>query len=122
MEPDGDGKFLWSASLMMENEFTPLHVLASPRLLAASGSHNIDSRWSENGLDLNFGYCITCHKAQGSEYDSVMIIDEPEFYGVPRYRWLYTACTRAKRHLTIVTRPNRQSQMQRMAAAFYPGR
>ena len=49
-----------------------------------------------------FAYAITCHKAQGSEFDSVVVFDEGWLFGEDRYRWLYTAITRAKKRLIIV--------------------
>jgi exodeoxyribonuclease-5 len=49
-----------------------------------------------------FAYAITCHKAQGSEFDSVVVFDESWLFGEDRSRWLYTAITRAKKRLLIV--------------------
>jgi len=49
-----------------------------------------------------FAYAITCHKAQGSEFDSVVVFDESWLFGDDRSRWLYTAITRAKKRLLIV--------------------
>ena len=49
-----------------------------------------------------FAYAITCHKAQGSEFDSVVVFDESWLFGEDRHRWLYTAITRAKKRLLIV--------------------
>ena len=49
-----------------------------------------------------FAYAITCHKAQGSEFDSVVVFDESWLFGEDRFRWLYTAITRAKKKLLIV--------------------
>ncbi len=48
-----------------------------------------------------FAYAVTCHKAQGSEYDSVVVFDESRFFEEGR-SWLYTAVTRAKKKLVIV--------------------
>lgn len=48
-----------------------------------------------------FAYAVTCHKAQGSEYDFVIVIDESGCFGNSR-EWLYTAITRAKKKLLIV--------------------
>ena len=52
--------------------------------------------------EFDFAYAITCHKAQGSEFDSVVVFDESWLFGEDRYRWLYTAITRAKKRLLIV--------------------
>ena len=49
-----------------------------------------------------FAYAITCHKAQGSEFDFVVVFDEAWAFGEERHRWLYTAITRAKDKLLIV--------------------
>ena len=48
-----------------------------------------------------FAYAVTCHKAQGSEYDFVVVIDESGYFDNGR-EWLYTAITRAKKRLVIV--------------------
>jgi exodeoxyribonuclease-5 len=53
----------------------------------------------------DFGYCLTVHKAQGSQWDKVTICDDG--FGkrggpTERARWLYTAITRAQRELVIV--------------------
>ncbi len=49
-----------------------------------------------------YGYCISCHKAQGSEFDSAIIFDESYAFREEKARWLYTAITRAKNKLIIV--------------------
>ena len=48
-----------------------------------------------------FAYAVTCHKAQGSEYDNVVVLDESAYFEDGR-EWLYTAVTRAKKQLTII--------------------
>ena len=48
-----------------------------------------------------FAYAVTCHKAQGSEYDCVVVLDESGYFEEGR-SWLYTAITRAKKRLVIV--------------------
>lgn len=49
-----------------------------------------------------FAYAVTCHKAQGSEFDFVVVFDESWAFGEERNRWLYTAITRAKEKLLII--------------------
>ena len=49
-----------------------------------------------------FAYAVTCHKAQGSEFNFVIVFDESRVFGEEQQRWLYTAITRAKEKLLIV--------------------
>lgn len=49
----------------------------------------------------DYGYCITVHKSQGSEYDKVLVLEEV-LKRADHARWLYTACTRAAKKLTLV--------------------
>lgn len=54
-------------------------------------------------MDFTYGYCITCHKAQGSQWNKVLVIEEKfPFDKEEHARWLYTACTRAIDRLVIV--------------------
>ena len=51
--------------------------------------------------EFDYGYAITCHKAQGSEYSKVLVLDE-HLHSIDHARWLYTAATRAKDKLVII--------------------
>lgn len=58
---------------------------------------------SETIIDrFEYAYAITCHKAQGSEFDFVIVFDESWVFGEEKDRWLYTAITRAKEKLLII--------------------
>ena len=53
--------------------------------------------------EITYGYCITGHAAQGSEWDKVLVIEERfPFDKKEHARWLYTACTRAAEKLVLV--------------------
>jgi exodeoxyribonuclease V len=49
-----------------------------------------------------FGWAITCHKAQGSQWDYPLIFDESSCFRENAGKWLYTAITRASRRVTVV--------------------
>lgn len=53
-------------------------------------------------LQFAFGYVITCHKAEGSQYNKVIVFDEAFGDVDMRRRWRYTACTRAAEQLVLV--------------------
>lgn len=50
----------------------------------------------------DYGYCVTCHKSQGSEWENVLVIDEQVPTLWDSSRWRYTAITRASKKLTFV--------------------
>ncbi|WP_417407893.1 ATP-dependent DNA helicase [Hoeflea sp.] len=52
--------------------------------------------------DFDYGYALTVHKAQGSQWNSVVLFDESYAFRETRERWLYTAITRAAERLVIV--------------------
>jgi exodeoxyribonuclease-5 len=58
-----------------------------------------------NALQVKFAYAVTCHKAQGGQWENVFIdqgyITE-EMMNVEYLRWLYTAFTRATKKLYLV--------------------
>jgi exodeoxyribonuclease-5 len=52
--------------------------------------------------EFDFGYVLTVHKAQGSQWDDVVLFDESGAFREHRGRWLYTGVTRAAKRLTVV--------------------
>ena len=52
--------------------------------------------------DFDYGYALTVHKAQGSQWDNVYLFDESWAFREHSQRWLYTAITRAADKITIV--------------------
>ncbi len=64
------------------------------------GDGNVTGAFTLNRFE--YGYCISCHKAQGSEFDNVVVFDESYAFKEDKNRWLYTAITRAKGKLIIV--------------------
>lgn len=51
--------------------------------------------------EFDYGYALTCHKAQGSQWDSVLVFDESRSFKGAAAQWLYTAITRAAKRVTI---------------------
>ena len=54
--------------------------------------------------EFDYGYAVTCHKAQGSEFDKVLVFEEymKGDTSEKHRRWLYTAVTRAAEKLVLV--------------------
>ena len=52
--------------------------------------------------EFDYGYVLTVHKAQGSQWEDVMLFDESFAFREHRARWLYTGITRAAERITVV--------------------
>jgi len=85
----------------------------------ANGEVGVVQGWSDDGLtvlfpsgpaavprsalgDLRHGWAITIHRAQGSEWPAVVVVLPPEAGGLLTRPLVYTAFTRAQRHLSVV--------------------
>lgn len=58
-----------------------------------------------NALQVKFAYAVTCHKAQGGQWDAVFIDQgwlPDEMLNDEYWRWLYTAVTRARKRLYFI--------------------
>lgn len=73
---------------------------------------NKRAKWNElkqnpyyNALQIKFAYAVTCHKAQGGQWDAVFVDQgylTEEMVNTDFLRWFYTACTRASKELFLV--------------------
>jgi len=65
------------------------------------GMGNQLDHWTRRSAqEFDFGYALTVHKAQGSQWDHVLLFDE--WRGQDRQKWLYTAVTRASEDVTVI--------------------
>jgi hypothetical protein len=58
-----------------------------------------------NALKVNYGWALTCHKAQGGEWEEVFLLQDGKIYYLPSpqiYKWWYTAVTRASKELYLI--------------------
>lgn len=64
-----------------------------------------------NALQVKFAYAVTCHKAQGGQWQRVFLDQgymTEEMLSPDYFRWLYTAFTRATETLYLVNWPKEQ--------------
>ena len=91
--------------LVSPEEDDPDRGVSKIKLLkAAFETPEADIAWQQKKRfdDFDYGYALTVHKAQGSQWDEVVLFDESYAFRDTRQRWLYTAITRAAERLTIV--------------------
>jgi exodeoxyribonuclease-5 len=60
--------------------------------------------WNEVGMLIDYGYCLTTHKAQGSQFSDVVVCYErPSIVDDEGFRrWLYTSVSRSSDKLVIL--------------------
>ena len=61
-----------------------------------------------NALQLKYAYAVTCHKAQGGQWQCVFVDQgyvTADMLDADYLRWLYTALTRARERVYLVNWP-----------------
>lgn len=120
-----DGSVVYEEPFILENlldtpdrEITPIEQRAllvhfrmrHPQLKPGSDEFRQTLRGDPyfNAVQVKYGYALTCHKAQGGEWDTV-VVDFSSIGGMRNahfFRWAYTAITRARRTLIAVNPPH----------------
>lgn len=79
-----------------------IKVMKRIDLLQLGADHKLrDDERTYNTAAFDYSYAVTCHKAQGSEFNNVAVVGNGP-PGPDRARWLYTAMTRAKEKLLVI--------------------
>ena len=91
--PDSDeGEFI---SLLIDRKL----IMKHEPTITADNYRKIPKIYHPQLFD--YGYCITAHKSQGSEYPKILVFEEM-LNPKEHTKWLYTAVTRASDKLTLV--------------------
>ena len=112
--PKGDKEFYELSIEMDDNEELyntnayrqTFHKEKYDLMFTTSEKNRLRRKYNNNNIDFfDFGYSISVHKSQGSEWDRVVLFDNPVWGWDEEYnrRWLYTAITRAKEKLFIIS-------------------
>jgi exodeoxyribonuclease V len=89
--------------LLPDDETATRGVKVSVRSECFSGGiEQLDWARRKRYDEFDYGYVLTVHKAQGSQWDDVVLFDESFAFSDSRERWLYTGVTRAAKRLTVV--------------------
>lgn len=99
MEQLDEDQILLAAS--SEDDYPDVEVTAWAHHFQGRGD---DLPWwnAKKAEEFDYGYALTVHKSQGSQWDDVLLFDEAYCFREHRDRWLYTGITRAAEKLTVV--------------------
>lgn len=92
-------------TLLLKSADEAISTSAKVRVLRESFTNRqADTPWRvlRNFDQFDYGYALTVHKAQGSQWDDIVLFDESWAFKEHPERWLYTAITRAAERLTVV--------------------
>lgn len=100
---------LWTVETALDSRdgFVALELLGEEGQRVASSAHGClfhgqNPEWYEKkeADEFDYGYALTVHKSQGSQFDEVLVVDE--WFRNDRQQWLYTALTRAAKKVRVV--------------------
>jgi exodeoxyribonuclease-5 len=92
-----EDKLTTAATSMFVPQFNNLETF-KPETLA-----DIGMTYARAGGLFDFGYVMTCHKAQGSQFpEAIVVLDNLGWLRENRARWIYTSITRAASRLVLV--------------------
>jgi hypothetical protein len=97
-------KYIEAAAAESEDRVTAASHRITLTIKATGEEREIDTAGEVNNL--LGGYAITVHKSQGSEWNKVFIVMQHTHATMNQRELLYTAVTRAKKHLHIICEPN----------------
>jgi ATP-dependent exoDNAse (exonuclease V) alpha subunit len=100
----GRGKAQALSMMVKSEDEGPYSNIVKIRVLKAMFESAEEVAWAlrRNSDEFDYGYALTVHKAQGSQWDDIVLFDESFAFKDTRERWLYTAITRAAERITIV--------------------
>ena len=65
------------------------------------GIRTAEDAMTDPYIQADFAYVISCHKAQGSQWEKVCVLDESRVFGEYAKNWFYTAISRASKQLFV---------------------
>jgi len=106
----GRGNKFFTQSVMNDEGFVydTLDISAGPfndyKSQRDAATIQLDRKNNRNHSEFDYGYAITVHKSQGSQWENIIIYDDD--FGMwdklLRARWLYTGITRAQTGMIII--------------------
>ncbi len=94
-------KFLMRVTSLDEDGVVPVDV-ETPMEFFKGTEKELDWKALKQADQFTYGYALTVHKSQGSQWDNVLLYDESSVFRDTSARHRYTAVTRAAEKVTVV--------------------
>lgn len=96
-----DGNIVQAAVLPLDTVNTGKSLINTPIEFFTGDDAKLDWKIKKSINEFCYGYAITCHKSQGSQFAVPLILNQSAAFKEHRNRWLYTAITRASEAVFI---------------------
>ena len=97
-----DGKNVTMLVDSIDDDKAPRNEVEVPYQFFTGGEKDLDWRAKKFADQFTYGYALTVHKSQGSQWDNVLLFDESSIFRDQSAQHLYTAVTRAAEKVTVV--------------------
>jgi exodeoxyribonuclease-5 len=98
---DANDRWALEVSSLDEADQPSVHVEVLKEFFNGTEA-DLDWKKKRGTQEFTYGYAVTCHKSQGSQWNNVVVFDESHAFRDDRQKWLYTAITRCSERLILV--------------------
>jgi exodeoxyribonuclease-5 len=86
----------------LDDDKAPRTEVEVPYPFFTGSEKELDWRVRKQADEFTYGYALTVHKSQGSQWDDVLLFDESSIFRDQAAQHIYTAVTRAAEKVTVV--------------------
>lgn len=97
-----DGRNITMLVDSIDDDKAPRTEVEVPYQFFTGGEKELDWRVKKQADEFTYGYALTVHKSQGSQWDNVLLFDESHIFRDQQDQHVYTAVTRAAEKVTVV--------------------
>lgn len=97
-----DGRKVTMLVDSIDDDKTPRTEVEVPYQFFTGGEKELDWRAKKFADEFTYGYALTVHKSQGSQWQNVLLFDESHCFRDQQAQHLYTAVTRTAERVTVV--------------------
>lgn len=97
-----DGRNVTMLLDSLDDDTIPRTEVEVPYQFFTGAEKELDWRVKKQADEFTYGYAMTVHKSQGSQFDNVVLFDESQIFRDQQAQHVYTGVTRAAEKVTVV--------------------
>lgn len=101
MSTSARGKVVGLRAKSLDEEMPPVDIVVPVEFFTGQDK-DLDWRYRRDFDEFTYGWALTVHKSQGSQWDNVLVFDESRTFREDAAKHLYTAITRAAERVVVI--------------------